>query len=50
VETAVDANARLVAANLTKQSSVLKHLVKEGKLTIVTAKYDLDDGTVTLMK
>ncbi len=50
VETAVDANARLVAANLTKQSSVLKHLVKEGKLKIVTAKYDLDDGTVTLMK
>jgi carbonic anhydrase len=50
VETAVDVNAHLVAANLTKQSSVIKHLVKEGKVKIVTAKYDLDDGTVSLLK
>lgn len=50
VENAVDINARLVAANLTKQSAVLDHLVKAGKLTIVTAKYDLDDGTVSLLK
>lgn len=50
VETAVDVNVRVVAANLTKQSSVIKHLVKEGKVKIVTAKYDLDDGTVTLFK
>ncbi|MDD2336986.1 MAG: carbonic anhydrase [Geobacteraceae bacterium] len=50
IETAVDVNVRLVAANLTKQSSVIKHLVKEGKVKIVTAKYDLDDGTVTLFK
>jgi carbonic anhydrase len=50
IETAVDDNVRLVAANLIKQSSVIKHLVKEGKVKIVTAKYDLDDGTVTLFK
>jgi carbonic anhydrase len=50
VETAIDINTRLVAENLTKQSSVIRHLVKEGKVKIVTAKYDLDDGTVTLMK
>lgn len=50
VETAIDINAHLVAANLTKQSSIIKHLVHEGKLKIVTAKYDLDDGTVSLMK
>jgi len=50
IETAADINARLVAANLTKQSSILKHLVHEGKIKIVTAKYDLDDGVVTLFK
>jgi len=49
VETAIDDNAKLVAANLTKQSSVLKHMVKEGKLKIVAAKYDLDDGQVRLL-
>jgi carbonic anhydrase len=50
VETAIDNNARLVTANLTLQSPVIKHLVKGGKVKIVTAKYDLDDGVVTLMK
>jgi carbonic anhydrase len=50
VETAIDNNTKLVAADLTRRSSLLKQLVKEGKVKIVTAKYDLDDGTVTLMK
>lgn len=50
IETAIDDNIRLVEVNLTKQSTVLRHLVKEGKLKIVAAKYDLDDGKVTLMK
>ncbi len=48
VECVVDENARMVAANLTKQSKVLRELVKEGKIRIVAAKYDLDDGKVTL--
>ena len=50
VETAIDDNVKLVSANLTKQSPLLKHLVKEGKLKIVAAKYDLDDGQVRLLK
>jgi carbonic anhydrase len=49
VETVVDENIKLVKGNLTKQSKVLAHLVKEGKLKVVTAKYDLDDGIVTMM-
>ncbi len=48
VECVVDENARMVAANLTKQSKVIRELVKEGKVKIVSAKYDLDDGKVTL--
>ncbi len=49
VETAINDNVKLVVANLTKQSSVLEHFVKEGKLKIVAAKYDLDDGRVALL-
>jgi carbonic anhydrase len=50
VETSIDENAKMIAAGLTKQSPVIKHLVKEGKLKIVAAKYDLDDGKVTLFE
>ena len=50
VEAATDINTKMVAASLTKDSPVLKHLVKEGKIKIVTAKYDLDDGVVSIMK
>lgn len=50
IECAINANAKSVAASLTKKSPVLKHLVKEGKLRIVAAKYDLDDGVVSLLK
>jgi carbonic anhydrase len=50
IECVVDANARMVAANLVKQSKVIAELVKEGKVKIVAAKYDLDDGTVTLLE
>ncbi len=49
-ECVIDANAKTVAANLTKKSKILKHLVDEKKIKIVAAKYDLDDGTVTLFK
>jgi len=49
-ECLADANARSVAANLTKQSPILKHLMKEKKIKVVAAKYDLDDGRVTLFK
>lgn len=50
VENAVDLNIRMVTGNLTKQSKVLANLVKEGHLKIVAAKYDLDEGAVTLAK
>jgi carbonic anhydrase len=48
VECAIDANMARVAMALTKESPLLAHLVKEGKVKIVTAKYDLDDGMVTI--
>jgi carbonic anhydrase len=48
VECVVDANAQMVAQNLMKQSRIIRELVHEGKLKIVAAKYDLDDGKVTV--
>jgi carbonic anhydrase len=48
VECAIDANVKQGQALLTEKSPILKHLVAEGKLRIVGAKYDLDDGKVTL--
>jgi carbonic anhydrase len=50
VECVVDANAKTVAASLTKKSKILKHLSEAKKIRIVAAKYDLDDGIVTLFK
>ncbi len=50
VECVVDANAKRVAAGLTKRSGILRHLVENKKIKIVAAKYDLDEGTVTLYK
>lgn len=50
IECAIDENVKLVAKNLTRQSPVIGHLVKEGKVKIVAAKYDLDDGKVSLME
>jgi carbonic anhydrase len=50
VECVVDANAKIVAASLTKNSKILNHLLHENKIRIVAAKYDLDDGKVTLFK
>jgi carbonic anhydrase len=50
VECVIDANAKTVAANLTKRSAILEHMVHGKKIKIVAAKYDLDDGLVTLFK
>lgn len=49
VECVIDANIKTVAETLVKDSAILKHLVEEKKLIIVGAKYDLDDGLVSLM-
>lgn len=48
VEAAADHNVKLVCSALTSQSKIIKHLVDAGKLKIVGAKYDLDDGKVRL--
>jgi carbonic anhydrase len=50
VECVIDANAKTVAASLTKKSKILSHMLHEKKIKIVAAKYDLDDGKVTLFK
>ena len=50
VECAVALNAKAVAASLTRKSPILAEELKEGKIKIVSAKYDLDDGKVTLLK
>jgi carbonic anhydrase len=50
VETAIDDNTRLVAADITRRSSIIRRLAQGGKVKIVAAKYDLDDGAVTVMK
>lgn len=50
VECVSDASARHVAAMLPGQSEILKNMVAAQKIKIVAAKYDLDDGTVTLFK
>lgn len=48
VECLVDASAQRIAAGLSSQSPILQHLEQEKKIRIVAAKYDLDDGRVTL--
>ncbi|NVN92274.1 MAG: carbonic anhydrase [Desulfuromonadales bacterium] len=50
VECAIDANAKRVAASLPLKSKIIKHLLEEKKIKIVVAKYDLDDGVVSLLK
>lgn len=50
VECVIDSNIRTVAVNLTKNSAILKHMTDSGKIKIISAKYDLDDGTVTIFK
>lgn len=50
VECVIDTNAKVTAAGLMKKSEILKHLAETNKLKIVAAKYDLDDGKVSLLK
>jgi len=50
VRKAVEANARASAADLLKQSKIISDAVKSGKVALVTAYYDLDEGTVVRLK
>jgi carbonic anhydrase len=49
VDVAVHENARIVAAALLEHSEVLRHLVHEKKLVVVTAVYDLASGAVQVV-
>ena len=49
LSTAIIENAQGVAASLTKDSGVIKHLVDEKKVKIVPAKYNLSTGKVDLL-
>ena len=46
LDSAVVANAKRVAARLKSQSSVVQDLLRQGKLKVIAARYDLDDGQV----
>lgn len=49
-ECVIDTNAKTIAASLAKKSKIIAHFSDAKKIKIVAAKYDLDDGTVTLFK
>ena len=47
VQAVADQNAKDAAAMLTSKSEVLRELIKEGKLKIASAMYDIGNGRVT---
>jgi len=49
LEAATKANAKIQAALLGESSTVIKGIVKEGKLKVVAAYYDVGTGSVTLL-
>jgi carbonic anhydrase len=50
LEAATKANAKIQAALLRQASTVIAGLVKEGKLKVVAANYDIVSGNVTLLE
>jgi carbonic anhydrase len=50
LEAAIQANARIQAALLRKASTVVSGLVRENKLKVIAAHYDLAAGSVTLLE
>jgi len=46
VDTAVHAHTARVASDLSAESPILRKLVEEGKIKVVTAVYDLAGGTI----
>jgi carbonic anhydrase len=50
LEAATKANAKIQAALLRQASTVIAGLVKEGKLKVVAAYYDIVSGSVTLLE
>ena len=49
LDNSVKANAQMVVKQLNSSEPILKEFVHEKKLTIVGARYDLDDGVVTIL-
>ena len=49
LDNAVKANALLVAEQLRTSDPVLSHLVHDGKLRVVAARYDLESGKVDVL-
>ena len=49
VDNAVRENARRNAAKILAGSGIIKHLVHEGKVKVVYARYDLDSGVVAFL-
>ena len=45
-DNAVRENARMTAEKIKTQSPIIAHLIKAGKVKVVAARYDLDDGEV----
>ena len=49
VDNAVRANVTMVVQQLKSSAPILGELVKKGALTVVGARYDLDDGEVAIL-
>ncbi|BCH32053.1 carbonic anhydrase [Mesorhizobium sp. L-8-10] len=49
LDAAIDANARIQATLLSEASPILAAAIKEGKLKVVAARYDIATGKVTLL-
>lgn len=50
LEAAIKANAKIQAALLRKASTVISGLLKENKLKVIAAHYDIASGSVTLLE
>jgi carbonic anhydrase len=49
LDAAIDANARMQATLLSDASPVIAGAIKEGKLMVVPARYDIASGKVSLL-
>lgn len=49
LDTAIDANAKIQATLLSEASPVIAAAIKEGKLKVVPARYDIGSGQVSLL-
>ncbi|MBU4198822.1 MAG: hypothetical protein KKG09_04225 [Verrucomicrobia bacterium] len=49
LDNAVRANIKMIVQQLKTSAPILENLAKKGNLTIVGARYDLDDGLVTIL-